>query len=101
MGMETTQTTPTAVSHRSFWLGKLFSLIGIVPLGAYVIVHLYNNLRSLYGEESFNQHLSASRSLPFIVPITILVIWIPILFHGLYGLFGMKKSRPNLNQFKF
>ncbi|MBI2811904.1 MAG: hypothetical protein HYX67_13900 [Candidatus Melainabacteria bacterium] len=31
-----------------------------------------------------------------IVPITILVIWIPILFHGLYGLFAMKKAKPNL-----
>lgn len=83
-------------SMRSFWLGKIFSLFGIVPLGLYVIVHLYNNLASLGGAENFDRHLQESRSLPMIVPITILVIWIPILFHGIYGLFVMKKARPNL-----
>lgn len=90
-----------ARTNRSFWLGKLFSLAGIVPLGIYVIVHLYNNLRTLTGEASFNEHLASSRSLPFIVPLAILVIWIPIAFHGLYGLFGMKKSRPNLGRFAY
>ncbi len=88
-------------SKRSFWLGKLFSLVGIVPLGVYVIAHLYQNLRSLNGAEAFDQHLAESRSWPFIVPITILVIWIPIVFHGLYGLFALKKSRPNLIRFPF
>lgn len=88
-------------SNRSFWLGKLFSLAGIVPLGIYVVLHLYHNLTSLDGAEAFNRHLLDSRSLPFIVPITILVIWVPIVFHGLYGLFAVKKSRPNLIRFPF
>ena len=87
-----------ASSFRSFWLGKLFSLAGIIPLGVYVVVHLYQNLRGLSGAEAFDQHLASSRSLPFIVPVTILVIWIPIAFHGLYGLFAMKKARSNFIQ---
>jgi len=90
-----------AQSNRAFWLGKIFSLVGVVPLGLYVIVHLYNNLNSLYGEEQFNQHLADSRSLPFIVPLAVLVIWIPIAFHGLYGLFVMKKARPNIGRFQY
>src|SRR4051794_7660402 len=98
MRMETKQ---VASSNRSFWLGKLFSFVGIVPLGLYVVVHLYNNMRSFYGEESFNQHLTQSRSMPLIVPLTILVIWIPIAFHGIYGLFMMKKARPNVGRFPF
>ena len=86
----------SSMRMRSFCLGKLFSLFGVVPLGLYVIVHLYNNLASLGGAEAFDQHLRNSKSMPLIVPITILVIWIPVLFHGLYGLFAMKKARPNL-----
>ena len=88
-----------APSFRSFWLGKLFSLSGIIPLGIYVVIHLYQNLTSLSGPQVFDQHLADSRSLPLIVPLAILVIWIPIAFHGLYGLFAMKKSRPNLIKF--
>ena len=93
--MEKKEVTPNI---RSFWLGKIFSLVGIVPLGIYVFVHLYNNLTSLEGAEVFNKHLAESRSFPMIVPIAILVLWIPIAFHGLYGLFGLKKSRPTITQ---
>jgi succinate dehydrogenase / fumarate reductase cytochrome b subunit len=91
----------TASASRSFWLGKVFSLFGIAPLGFYVFLHLYDNLRSLYGEESFNLYLAEKRSLPLIVPIMVLVVWIPIAFHGIYGLLAMKKSRPNLGRFPF
>ncbi len=96
--METKQ--PTA-SNRSFWLGKLFSLFGILPIGLYVIGHLYQNLKSLGGEAAFNAHLTESRSWPLIVPLTILVIWVPIGFHGLYGLFKMKSSKLNLGRFAY
>ena len=96
--MEKNQTTSL---NRSFLLGKLFSLVGIVPLGFYVIAHLYQNMRSLGGEHAFNQHLADSHSQPMIVPITILVIWIPIAFHGIYGLIAMSKARPNLQKFPF
>ena len=87
--------------NRSYWLGKLFSLFGLLPLGVYVIFHLYSNLRSLGGEAVFNEHLAGTRSLPLIVPLAILVIWIPIAFHGIYGLFLMKRSRPNLVKFQY
>src|SRR5689334_21742341 len=96
--METNQTLP---SSKSFWLGKIFSLFGIAPLGIYVVLHLYNNLRSLSGEQAFNDHLAQARSLPFIVPIMILIIWVPIVFHGVYGLMNMSRARPNLARFPF
>lgn len=98
MPMETNQTAP---SSKSFWLGKLFSLLGLFPIGIYVCIHLYNNLNTLWGEERFNQHLAESRALPLIVPLAVLVIWIPIAYHGLYGLFAIKKSKPNLPRFPF
>jgi succinate dehydrogenase / fumarate reductase, cytochrome b subunit len=87
--------------NRSYWFGKLFSIFGLIPIGLYVIVHLYNNLTSLYGEEAFNKHLFDSRTTPLIIPLAILVIWIPIAFHGIYGLVMMKKARPNLVRFAY
>ena len=96
--METNQVTSL---NRSFWLGKLFSILGMFPIGVYVVVHLYNNLRSLGGEEVFNAHLASARTVPLIVPLAVLFIWIPIAFHGIYGLFLMKRSRPNLVRFRY
>jgi len=97
--METNQTN--GAETRSFWLGKLFSLAGLVPVGIYVVLHLYSNLRSLQGADAFNKHLADTRSLPFIVPLAVLVIWIPIAFHGLYGLFTISKSRPNIVKYHY
>jgi succinate dehydrogenase / fumarate reductase cytochrome b subunit len=99
MNMETNQTNFTET--RPFWLGKLFSLVGLVPLGIYVVFHLYSNLRSLEGPGVFNQHLAETRTLPFIVPLAILVIWIPIAFHGIYGLFIISKGRSNVGKYPY
>lgn len=93
------QSSPTI--HRAYWYGKLFSLFGLVPLGIYVILHLYHNLQSLGGEAGYNQFLNESHSTPLYVPLAVIGIWIPIAFHGLYGLFAMKKSRPNLGRFRY
>lgn len=90
-----------STESRSFWLGKLFSLTGLVPIGIYVVLHLYSNSRSLEGAGVFNQHLAETRALPFIVPLTVLVIWIPIAFHGIYGLVGLSKSRPNVGRYQY
>jgi len=97
---ENTQAQTPSIQRAYLWR-KLFSLIGIVPLGIYVVLHLYNNMRSLSGPESFNAYMAQSHDRPLIVPIMVLIIWIPILFHGLYGLFIMKEARPNLGRFRY
>lgn len=101
--MEATSETSTPVQKLSgrYLAAKLFSLFGVVPLGVYVVAHLYNNLRSLQGADSFNRHLEENHGQPLIFPLTVLVIWIPIAFHGLYGLFVAKKGRVNLGRFAY
>jgi succinate dehydrogenase / fumarate reductase cytochrome b subunit len=101
--METTaEATPsTSPSQTKYWIGKLFSLVGILPIGIYVLVHLYHGTTSLSGAEAFNAQLAKGRSMPFIVPIMILIVWIPIFFHGIYGLLAIKDSRPNLGRFRY
>jgi succinate dehydrogenase / fumarate reductase cytochrome b subunit len=81
---------------------RLFSLFGVFPLSIYVIVHLYNNLSSLQGPEAFNAVYERGRAMPIIVPIMIMVIWIPIFFHGIYGLFVAKQaSKANIGDSPF
>jgi succinate dehydrogenase / fumarate reductase cytochrome b subunit len=86
---------------KSFWLSKLFSFLGIFPLGIYVVVHLFQNMKSLQGAAVFDSHLSETRSIPMIAVIAILLLWIPIAFHGLYGLWSLKKSSVNYVQFPY
>jgi succinate dehydrogenase / fumarate reductase cytochrome b subunit len=82
-------------------MSKIFSFFGLFPLGIYVVVHFYRNLTSLSGPAAFNQRLADAKALPLIVPLSILLLWVPIAFHGFYGLFAMKKSRPHLLKFPY
>jgi len=70
-------------------LRRLHSLAGIVPIGLYLLAHIFlENSFVLGGAESFNGLVKAILviPLPVLLATEILVLWAPILFHGLYGL---------------
>jgi succinate dehydrogenase / fumarate reductase cytochrome b subunit len=70
-------------------LRRLHSLAGIVPIGLYLLAHIFlENSFVLGGAESFNGLVKAILVIPVPVLLAteILVLWAPILFHGLYGL---------------
>jgi succinate dehydrogenase / fumarate reductase cytochrome b subunit len=70
-------------------LRRLHSLAGIVPIGLYLLAHIFlENSFVLGGAESFNGLVKAILVIPVpvLLAIEILVLWAPILFHGLYGL---------------
>jgi succinate dehydrogenase / fumarate reductase cytochrome b subunit len=70
-------------------LRRLHSLAGIVPIGLYLLAHIFlENSFVLGGAESFNGLVKAILVIPVPVLLAteILILWAPILFHGLYGL---------------
>jgi succinate dehydrogenase / fumarate reductase cytochrome b subunit len=70
-------------------LRRLHSLAGIVPIGLYLLAHIFlENSFVLGGAASFNGLVKAIQVIPVpvLLAIEILVLWAPILFHGLYGL---------------
>jgi succinate dehydrogenase / fumarate reductase, cytochrome b subunit len=76
--------------------GKLImSLLGVVPLGVYVFAHLWTNLYSLAGAESFDAALKASRQAPGFIFLEIFGLGLPIVVHAWIGLKIIFKMRPN------
>jgi len=72
----------------SFALRKLHSLSGIVPIGGFLLFHLFENLHiglsPTHYEESIRSLWSlAPRSVFYLIEIC--VLGVPILFHGIYG----------------
>ena len=65
---------------------RLHSLTGVVPVGLFVVIHLYNNSYALRGEQAYDAHLEWLRSLPLMTMFEWVFVYIPILFHGLLGL---------------
>jgi succinate dehydrogenase / fumarate reductase cytochrome b subunit len=68
-----------------FWR-KLHSLLGIIPLGVFLFIHLFINSFALNGKDAFDVAAGFMMKLPYIVVIEIVVIFIPLLFHMIYGI---------------
>jgi len=80
---------------RTFVLRKLHQLSGIVPLGAFLLEHFYTNSKSLTGAADFNKAVSELQSIPYIIFVEIGGIFIPLIYHAVYGLVITMEARPN------
>lgn len=83
-------------SDRNFWVRRLHSLSGIVPIGGFLAFHLYENYAASRGADAYNEMTHRLQSLPGAVAAEILVIALPLLFHGVYGLFIAGTAKPNV-----
>src|SRR2546421_74629 len=86
-----------AIGRENFFWHKLHSLTGIVPIGFYLLQHLVLNSFSLAGPEKYNGVSGFFYSMPEYVLLGIesLLIWLPLLFHSVYGLFVTARGYPN------
>jgi len=80
---------------RTFILRKLHQLSGIVPLGAFLLEHFYTNSKALTGASDFNNAVKDLQSIPYIIFVEIGLIFIPLIYHAVYGLFITWEARPN------
>ncbi len=81
---------------RTFLLRKLHQITGIVPLGTFFLVHMYTNSTAMGGRESFNEHVRGIYDIPYLLFAEIFGIFIPLLYHSVYGIFISAETRPNV-----
>lgn len=80
----------------TFLLRKLHQLTGIVPLGIYFLVHMYTNSTAMNGADVFNDHVRDIHHMPYLIFIEIFGIFIPLIFHSVYGILISSESKPNV-----
>jgi succinate dehydrogenase / fumarate reductase cytochrome b subunit len=80
---------------RTFVLRKLHQLSGIVPLGLFLLEHFYTNSKALTGAADFNNAVKDLQSVPYILFVEIGGIFIPLIYHAVYGLVITAEARPN------
>ncbi len=85
-----------------FLARKLHSLTGLVPVGAFLAFHLWENSLSRHGETYFNTHVvkGIAELLNYKLAIE-LVLGAAILFHGIYGLVVWAQSKSNVSRYGF
>jgi succinate dehydrogenase / fumarate reductase, cytochrome b subunit len=80
---------------RTFILRKLHQLSGIFPLGIFLLEHFYTNSKALTGPGDFNSAVDDLQSIPYILFVEIGGIFIPLIYHAVYGLVITVEARPN------
>lgn len=86
--------------RENFWLHKLHSLSGVIPVGFYMLQHLTLNSFSIAGPEKFNGVIEFFEGWPphLLLAAELFFILGPILFHAVYGLFIVARMEGNLSQ---
>lgn len=92
-----------AVGKESFFWHKVHSLTGIVPVGFYMVQHLTLNSFTLAGPERFDGVIGFFETLPkhILLGLEVTAIWLPLLFHAVYGLFIIGRATPNSSAEKY
>jgi len=80
---------------RTFILRKLHQFSGIFPLGIFLLEHFYTNSKALTGPGDFNHAVRDLQSIPYILFVEIGGIFIPLIYHAVYGLVITWEARPN------
>ena len=84
----------------SFWLRRLHSLSGIVPVGAFLFEHiLISNSAAIGGPAAYARQVRFLASLPFVPVLELFGIWLPILFHALYGFYIWYRGETNVGEY--
>jgi len=66
-----------------------------MPLGFFLLEHFYTNSKALSGPADFNSAVRDLQSIPYILFVEIGGIFIPLIYHAVYGMVITVEARPN------
>ncbi|MFN3166221.1 MAG: succinate dehydrogenase [Phycisphaeraceae bacterium] len=99
--------TPSFFARNHFLLRRLHSLSGILPVGVFVIAHLFTNAQLVWGQEEgpeghsvFQHEVDFIHSIPALLFIEI-ALWGSIAFHAALGLWYTFTGKHNVQHYKY
>jgi len=85
-----------AARGNSFIWRKLHSLLGIIPIGAFLLEHLLSNFEATKGAVAYGEQVRFLNSLPVVRVLEWVFIFIPLAYHGLYGVYIWIRGKSNI-----
>jgi succinate dehydrogenase / fumarate reductase cytochrome b subunit len=83
----------------SFVLRRLHSLSGVVPIGAFLLEHFISNSEATKGALAYNEQVKFLTGLPFVTVLEWVFIFLPILYHALYGFYIWYRGESNVGEY--
>ncbi|WP_394834059.1 succinate dehydrogenase [Pendulispora rubella] len=90
----------TKLGGASFLRARIGSLLAILPLGIWSVVHIWNNLSAFQGADAWEKSVT-SYPHPVAQVITAIVVLLPLLIHSVWGIGRLLSARPNNVRYGF
>ncbi|WP_417735719.1 succinate dehydrogenase cytochrome b558 subunit [Rosistilla oblonga] len=97
-----TQTEPSFFLKHEFAIRRIHSLLGVVPIGLYMCVHLTTNASLMAGPGAFQRMVNQIHSLGPALPVVEWgFIFLPLLFHAFIGIWIAMTGESNTDRYKY
>ncbi|MEO6435010.1 MAG: hypothetical protein ABIP55_04520 [Tepidisphaeraceae bacterium] len=93
-------TAPLLGGRSHFLIRRLHSLTGLV-FGGYLIIHLLVNAAIAQGGSVYQVQVDKIHELPFLHFVEWGFIYLPILFHTVYGIWIIVTGQPNVDRYSY
>ena len=98
------ETAPPAsfLARHEFLIRRLHSLSGLLPIGAYMCIHLLTNATVVDGARAFQGRVDQIHSLGSMLPLVEWTfIFLPIIFHAVIGVVIARGGLPNTSNYPY
>jgi succinate dehydrogenase / fumarate reductase cytochrome b subunit len=92
---------PNWIQRNHFLLRRLHSLSGIIPIGGFLLFHFYENGAIFYGAEAYDEMATEARGIRYLELLEIFLIFLPLIYHAIYGLFIASYARDNTTSYNY
>lgn len=89
------------IMGNSYYFRKIHSLLGVIPVGFFLVEHLLSNYEATKGPAAFAEMVLWLNSLPLVLFLEIFGVWLPLLYHAVYGLYVAYQARNNVSQYGY
>lgn len=98
-----TESNPSFLARHQFLIYRLFSLSGLIPVGAFLVVHLLTNASVNAGPGVFQSRVDMIHSIgEGLLPVVEwLFIFLPMLFHAVVGFMIIANGLPNVGSYPY
>jgi succinate dehydrogenase / fumarate reductase, cytochrome b subunit len=83
----------------SFLLRRLHSLSGIIPIGVFLLEHFISNAFATNGPHAYGEQVKFLTGLPFVLVLEVVGIYIPLLYHSIYGFHIWLSGKSNVSEY--
>ena len=93
---------PSFLERHEFLIRRLHSLTGLIPVGAFMCVHLGVNASVLNGPETFQNNVYSIHALGSLLPLVEwATIFLPLIFHAVIGVWIIQSGLPNTSKYAY